>query len=85
MKHSYPKYRKHRDCSYSKSSKIVSQLGIETVKEILTKHGQYIAAQKLSDLCGWKVSPYVTYYLRKFVLKMEAFANEKSAIKSKAL
>lgn len=80
MKHIYPKNRKRKDILYSKSSRLVAQLGVDKVREVLSKMGQYRASVLFTELTGWYVSPYVIYYLRKFVLKMEAYGNEKVAV-----
>jgi hypothetical protein len=68
MKHNYPKIRKKRDVSYSKSYKLLQQVGIEKFKEILSRVGMYKAAKEISEIVNEDVTPWVVRYIRNYKL-----------------
>jgi hypothetical protein len=64
-KNNYPKHRKTRDVSYSKSYKLLHAVGEEKLKELFSNAGMYIVAKQASELLGYEVSASVTRYCRK--------------------
>ena len=70
-KHNYPKGRKKqvlskpRNTDYSQTQKLIKQVGLEKLKEVLTTYGVYRSAQILSDSCGRYIHWTTTIYLRK--------------------
>ncbi len=68
MKHNYPKTRKPRSTEYALSTKVVSKLGKEKLREIFQHKGMYLAAAEISELYGQKVSAYVARYIRQYKL-----------------
>ena len=63
-KHNYPKNRKSRDISYSKSYKLLKTVGLEKATEILTNYGMYNASIKFTELTGTEYTPYQVRHLR---------------------
>ncbi|MBI2417430.1 MAG: hypothetical protein HYV28_05910 [Ignavibacteriales bacterium] len=63
--HQYPKTRKPRDISYSKSYKILQLVGEEELKLLFSRFGMYTSAKILSHNLGEIISPYVVRHLRK--------------------
>ncbi|MCK9211496.1 MAG: hypothetical protein M0P61_11725 [Ignavibacteriaceae bacterium] len=64
MKHNYPKNRKPRDVSYSKSYKLVQQIGEEKLRDLFSKAGMYTVSKWLAEL-GYEATPYVVRHARK--------------------
>lgn len=63
-KHNYPKERKSRDISYSKSYKLLKTVGLEKATEILTNYGMYKASIKFNEITGREYTPYQVRHLR---------------------
>jgi hypothetical protein len=63
-KHKYPACRKNRDCSYSKSYKLLQAVGEEKLRHLFSKAGMYTVSKWLGEL-GHEASPYVVRHLRK--------------------
>ena len=70
-KRNYPKGRKKRVLSkprstdYSQTQKVIKQIGLEKLKEILTTNGVYSSAKIISELYGKYIHWTTTGYLRK--------------------
>lgn len=70
MKHNYPKNRKPRNVEYSKSYKLFQSLGRETLTEILSRVGMFLAAREIKALLGYEVSaPVVRHCRTRYKLK----------------
>ena len=63
-KHNYPKNRKTRDVSYSKSYKLLQLVGEEELKKLFSKFGMYLSAKIIAANIGTDVSPYVVRHMR---------------------
>ena len=64
-KHNYPKTRKPRNTDYAKSTKLLKSVSEETLKEIFSRVGMYLAGKELSLITGEFISPYVAHYTRR--------------------
>jgi hypothetical protein len=60
----YPKNRKSRNVSYSKSYKLLQLVGEEELKKLFSKFGMYTSAKILSANIGTDISPYVVRHMR---------------------
>lgn len=63
-KHNYPKTRKPRNTDYAQSTKLIKAVGLDKIKEALTRHGIYLAADELAVEFHAPVSAYVVRYIR---------------------
>ena len=63
--HNYPKNRKLRDVSYSKSYKLLQLVGEEKLRQLFAEHGMYTSSKILSEQLGQEISPYVVRHTRK--------------------
>ena len=63
-KHRYPANRKPRDVSYSKSYKLLQQVGEERLRKLFSKDGMYTVAKILSNELGQDISAYVARHCR---------------------
>ena len=63
-KHKYPKIRRSRNCSYSKSYKLLQLVGEEELKRLFSKFGMYTSAKILSANIGTDISAYVVRHCR---------------------
>jgi hypothetical protein len=64
-KHNYPKNRKLRDVSYSKSYKLLQLIGEDNLHQLFSEHGMYTSAKILSEQLGEQISPYVVRHVRR--------------------
>jgi predicted AlkP superfamily pyrophosphatase or phosphodiesterase len=64
-KRNYPKHRKTRDVSYSKSYKLLQAYGEEELKALFRKHGMYTSSKIISEELAQEFSPYVIRHCRK--------------------
>jgi predicted AlkP superfamily pyrophosphatase or phosphodiesterase len=64
-KRNYPKNRKKRNVSYSKSYKLLQEYGEERLKVLFQKHGMYTSSKIISNELGKDFSPYVIRHCRK--------------------
>jgi len=64
MGRNYPKNRKPRNTDYSMTQKLIKMFGEKELYRIWVMcNGMYKAADYLSDLTDWWVTPYVVRYL----------------------
>ena len=63
--HNYPKNRKLRDVSYSKSYKLLQLAGEDNLRQLFSEHGMYTSSNILSEQLGQDVSPYVVRHTRR--------------------
>lgn len=63
--HRYPKTRRKRSTEYAKSTKLIKLLGKETLEEIFSRKGMYLASTEISELTGIFFSAYVVHHVRK--------------------
>lgn len=63
-KHNYPKIRKPRDVSYSKSYKLLQAIGENQLRKFFEKAGMYTVSKQVSDTLDYYVSPYVVRHCR---------------------
>lgn len=64
MSNNYPKTRKPRNVSYSKSYKLFHAVGEEALKEMFKEAGMYNAAVRLSEILSQNITPAVVRYTR---------------------
>ena len=64
MTHNYPKNRKPRDVSYSKSYKLLQRVGEERLRLLFSKDGMYNVSKILSSELGEEISPYTVRHCR---------------------
>ena len=62
--HDYPTSRKNRDCSYSKSYKLLQAVGEQKLRELFALNGMYIVAKQVSEMLGQEITPAVVNYTR---------------------
>jgi hypothetical protein len=63
-KHNYPTQRQNRDVSYSKSYKLLQQVGEERLRQLFGKDGMYTVSKILTQEYDEYISPYVIRHCR---------------------